>query len=392
MNPKELYLQADQNRTAQLLKELVLRESEAPPGNEAAVGEHLFDFFKNLGYCPEKQYCDSRRFNLLVRIPGKGRNRKTFLYSGHMDVVPAGDYAGWASPPYAPEVRNGRLYGRGSCDMKGSIACMMHFCELLAKNKLVPEHDLLLFLDVDEEHHNLGMKEFLKHPAKADFAVIGEPTEMEIALGHRGVMAFSVTFFGKGAHASQPQNGINSILYAGRFFMEAEKLNREISKKTDPLLGAGSVGVTMINGGVKVNTIPERCTVQLDRRLTAGETKAGALHQIESLIGKMRRNDPSVRAEVEITTYCPPGRLPEDNPYLEALCEAVMENTGTKPGYTAFTASCEAGLLTQETGIPAVILGPGSIAQAHRTDEYIELSQLLLGAKIYASFFTRLLF
>lgn len=263
---------------------------------------------------------------------------------------------------------------------------MLHLVELMVQRDIRPDNDLLLLLNADEEHHNTGMRAFLEAPPKIDFAVVGEPTGLEIHLGHRGVMAFDVRFSGRSAHAARPEEGVNAVEQAVAFCQGLQALNRALSEKPDPLLGAASIKVTMISGGTKVNVIPESCVLSIDRRLIAGETPEEALRQVESLAA------PFPGAEVKITTCCPPGSISRDNRDLGLLAEGVRTALDKEPVYGVFPATCEAGLLTQKTGVPSVIFGPGSIAQAHQTDEFISLEQLSQGARCDLAMFANLLF
>lgn len=375
--------QVSEERLTELTIELVSRESEAPPGNEAVVGQWITEFIQNLGLPVQKQDCENGRFNVIVDIPGQDSSLKPYLYIGHMDVVPPGDLAQWETPPYQPQLRNGRIYGRGTSDMKGSIACMLHIAELLAGSHTQPPRPLRLLFNIDEEHQNLGLWKYLETKPEAELALIGEPTGAQIHLGHRGVMAFQVDFNGKGAHAARPQLGINAIEQAVDFCKQAEQLNQTLLQQPDPLLGPGMISVTMIEGGTKVNVVPQSCRVRLDRRLTAGETPEAALHQMETLAAAYPQ------ATVAITTCCPVGRIDETSPHVKRMQDAFAEANGREAEISVFPATCEAGLFEEHTGVPALIFGPGDIAQAHQTNEYIETQSLYTAAKAFLAFFLK---
>ena len=374
----------DIKRVVQIADELIAIESENPPGNEAAVARYIFDFFAGLGYRPEKQFCGDDRYNVIVRIDGDGNLNRTVMYSGHMDVVPAGAVCKWVTHPYNPVIRDGRLYGRGSSDMKGSIACAMYAAELLTKNKIRLDGCLLYVFDVDEEHSNSGLEKFLSNPVRADFVIVGEPTGLKIAVGHRGVMAFTVTVRGKSVHAAQADKGLNSIYCSAVLIERIQALNAELSHNEYPYLGKSSVNVTMIQGGTKVNTVPDRCVLRIDRRLVKGENRENCAAQMEMLLKKLSE-DTGCRCDLEITTYCPCGLIDGNLPEVNIIKGAITEALGTPPVITGFEASCEAGMFIERLGIPAVAFGPGNISEAHNTNEYITLEQLEKGAKAYCA-------
>ena len=204
----ELQSRLSEQRVTEILSDLIRRPTDAE------TGDYIIDFLTRCGISAEKQDCGDGRFNVVASIPGSTPGRD--LYIGHTDVVPAGDLSAWTTPPFSPAVRGGRLYGRGAADMKGSVAAMLHAAELLAALPS-PQRGLTMVFDADEECHNTGMKRFLQDPPSGDFAVIGEPSELLLDLGHRGVMAFEAVFRGKSAHAARPETGVNAIDQAAAF-------------------------------------------------------------------------------------------------------------------------------------------------------------------------------
>lgn len=374
----------EKDRVLQVTKDLVSLESDAMLGHEKAMGEYVFRFLETLGIEAHRQPCAPDRFNVIARIPGHDRGR-TLAYSAHLDVVPQGDAARWSSPPYQPQVRDGKLYGRGACDMKGSIACSLCAVEWLTRHGVRPANDVLLMYDVDEENANLGLKTYLEHPQSADFLLVGEPTGLRMAVGHRGVMAFTVTFHGKSVHAGQAEQGRNAIYAAADAMTEIRRLNETLSAQTQAYLGKPSIHVTQIQGGTKVNVIPDTATLRIDRRLIGGENVQSCTQQVRNALQPVCQRT-GCDCDVQVTTYCPPGSSDATQPALQRIA-ALLTRLGLDPTPKAFEASCEAGLLQERLKVPMVILGPGSIAQAHQIDEYIALEQLWDGLTLYIHLF-----
>lgn len=370
----ELLAMVSKERAVSLAMELIRRPSDAE------TGAFILDFLRRAGIRAERQDCGEGRFNVVARIPGRAAGRKGLLYIGHTDVVPAGDPSAWRSPPFSPRLEGGRLYGRGAADMKGGLAAMLHAAERLARLP-APAREVTMLFDADEECQNLGMKRFLQGTVEGSFAVVGEPTGVQACLGHRGVMAFEAVFSGKSAHAARPELGVNAVMQAVSFCRAAGEFGERLAARAVPPLGKGLLTVTAVSGGTQVNMVPERCAVRLDRRLTAGETPEEAQRQLRQLL------EPFPGASLRATTCCPACLCPEGLPDAGRLMAAARAGGG-EGGAAVFPATCEAGLFSAQTGIPAAIFGPGSISQAHQTDEFAYTRELLSAARAYLLFFS----
>lgn len=379
--------ETERKRLLEIAQDLIRLESDSMQGHEGAVGGYIDTFYRRLGIESRKQICDGDRANIVARIPGKS-DKHCIMYSGHIDTVPIGDAKLWKSAPLNPQIREGRLYGRGSCDMKGSIACAMYAAEYMQKHHLRPECSLLFVYDVDEENANLGLRQYLETPDKADFVIVGEPTNLQPAVGHRGVMAFTVTIQGKSCHAGQAELGKNAVYAAADVIDAIRELQRDLEKITQIYLGSPSIHVTQIQGGSKVNVVPDKAVLRIDRRLVFGEDEKSSSKQLALVLEKVQEKS-GCGCRMEVTTYCPPGITDEGLPalrFISRLLDAKRMDSVPK----AFEASCEAGMLQGKLGIPVVIWGPGSIEQAHKIDEFIELEQLYKGAELFTELFLHL--
>lgn len=369
-------------RAVKLAQDLVRLPSEAPPGAEKAVAERLAEVLSAAGLEVQLVEAAPDRPNVVARLRGEVPG-PTLLYQGHIDVVPAGDHSLWHFPPYAGVIQDGKLYGRGAADMKGGVAAMTAAALKLKEERMPLKGDLVLAFVVDEEVTNRGAKKLVADGLKADWAVIGEPTNLEIALGHRGVVAFKVRTSGRAVHAAQGQSGVNAIEKAFSFAREIFDFGQTLAERNHPLLGSASLHLTTIIGGTKVNIIPDTCEMMLDRRLLPGETKERAEAEIAGIIERLSARDKDFRATLAVTTYCPPGEIPAGHPLVQALRDATQKVLGMPAQHKGFEATCEASIITNGLGTPAVIFGPGRIAQAHNADEYVEVDQIMAAADIY---------
>jgi acetylornithine deacetylase len=267
---------ADHPETTRLLRDLVSRPSINPMGRplqgpeiyEHQVAAYLEDFFRGLGVPCERQAVAPLRDNVVARceIPGA---RATLLWEVHQDTVPTDHMT---IDPFGATVEGGRLYGRGACDVKGGMAAMLAAFARLAREKPPGAANVVLACTVDEEHTFLGVQELVKRGVRADAAVVAEPTQLQIVRAHKGVCRWKVEVQGRSCHSSTPERGRNAIYHMGWLLTFIEEYAEQLRQsRTDPLLGPPTLSVGRIEGGTSVNTVPDRCQIEVDRRLIPGE-------------------------------------------------------------------------------------------------------------------------
>jgi acetylornithine deacetylase/succinyl-diaminopimelate desuccinylase family protein len=337
-------------RAVALTRDLVRIKSEAPPGNERPVAEFIVEYLKKHGVEGSVVPVGEDRANVMAVLKGN-RPGKTLLYQGHIDVVPA-VVSEWSIPPYEGVIRDGKLYGRGSADMKSGVAAMIEATLWLKRNKVPLAGDLVLGFVADEEVSNKGTYKMLNDGLQADFCVISEPTSLDIVLGHRGVLAMEVTFLGKSVHSAQWHTGINAITKAVDFINRTREFYDSIlSKKSHPLLGPPTLNVAVIDGGKKFNVIPDQCRIELDRRILVGESRESCERELQSILDDLATCDPDFKTQTKTLTYCPPSMISPDAEIVRCLREAGKKVLGTVPQETAFKATCEASLLQPKSWI-----------------------------------------
>ncbi len=357
---------------------LISFDTAGPQENEQVLAEWIAGFLHglNIGARVELQVVAPGRANLIARI-GAGRG-PGLLLSGHLDVVVAGELARWTvTRPFAPLVKEGKLYGRGACDMKGPDACILAALQKL-RDEGVTEADfnrqLTLVFTAGEEMAGwfvsrvVGEKRITS--ADAQWGIVAEPTMLRIVRSHKAYALARLTFHGTAAHSSRPELGCNAIRAAGRFLRELERAQADFQAPRHPLLGSSTVAPTMIRGGAEPNIIPESCTMLLNFRLIPEQARREQLLcWLQGLLDACRAEDSSFDAEVELEALQPPLDLPADHPAVRTLTRLL----GTEPeGVSYYTEAVD----YTEAGIPTLVCGPGSIAQAHGPDEFIEIEQL----------------
>lgn len=368
----------------EILEKLIGIDTTNPPGNEEEAAEYIGRLLEAEGFQVEFQKVGNGQKNVVATI-GEGIKEERIL-TGHMDVVPAGGR--WRTDPFAMTREEGKVYGRGSCDMKGAIAAMMTAAiEISGKKEILNDRRITLAFVCDEEVTGNGSRVFVKqHTSLPETCVvIGEPTGMQIHTAHRGVCRFRVEIEGVQSHAAVPEQGVNPILEMGRFLTAIEQFDTERKKKSYGILPPPTITPTIIHAEVKENVIPAKCKVVLDCRTVPGETEEMLRGQITLLFLECRK-DRRASFRIETLLYAPVGSSPVDGKCCQAAVKAMEKITGGKPFVGYFSGSTDMPIFT-ENGYPdTVICGPGSMDMAHQIDEYVEESELEQAELFYESF------
>jgi len=364
--------------TVELAKSLISFDTTTPPGNEEGCARFLEDQIRDMhieGAQVEVQRFQKGRANLVAAFSGESPG---LMLAGHIDVVPARDVENWTSPPFEAQVRAGKLYGRGAADMKSAVAAMV--AAVASAKGTRRKRGLVFVATAGEEVGYDGLYAMIEagtfKEVKASYGVAGEPTEMKVVRAHKGGVACKVIFEGRSAHASDPSLGVNAIENCILFVNELKRLRREFAKVRDDDLGRTLITPTVIAGGAKSNVIPGSCEVTLDCRLIPAHGSKALLDGLRSIIGTLGERDENFRARIEVLYLTPPLSVPKSSEFLK-LCESLTGSPSSVAPY-----GTEASVYAQQ-GIPSVVLGPGSVKQAHIIDEYVTLKQLRSAESVY---------
>jgi succinyl-diaminopimelate desuccinylase len=379
----------DPDEVVRFARRLVSTPSENPGGTEDAVAAVAVEILEDLGGTPEIVRGEEGRPSVVARF-GDG-DRPALAWNGHLDVVPAGDASTWRHPPFGAEVVDGTLVGRGSADMKGGIASAFGAVSAIRRSGVELAGRLDLHLAADEELAGLhGTRVLLERGLlDQDAAIVGEATNLNLALAERGGAWITATARGRAAHGSTPELGVSAITSMARFLLRIEEVLPDLEH---PLVGRPTVNAAMIRGGSAPNVVADRCVVEIDRRIIPGETTPEeVLEPFERLAKAIRTEHPDVDLSFAIGQWTDAAEVSGD-PAIADLCRtAVREETGRAPIDTGFTGITDARFYLNERGIPTIILGPGSLGVAHTANESVEIAQLVAAARVYARVFTRFL-
>jgi acetylornithine deacetylase/succinyl-diaminopimelate desuccinylase-like protein len=369
------------NKPELLLQELIALASVNPaflPAGHARAGEHrVADFLAataaRAGLEVEFQTVLPNRSNLLARLRPPKKPRHRILLAPHMDTVDGNE------AQFLPLKKDGKLFGRGACDTKGSVAAMLSALADLARDGRGPAETEILFTGlVDEENAQMGSRALVRTRLKADLAIVGEPTNLQVITAHKGSLWLKLETRGKSVHGSVPELGKNAVHEMARVVEVLETdYAQEIQRRRHPLLGTPTVSVGSIAGGTQANIVPDRCTIMVDRRTLPGETEAGVRREIQALLRRKKLKAVLLNGKTE---PCLPLETNPRSPMVARFLESIGQS---KPvGVRYF---CDAAVLAQG-GIPSVAFGPGDIAEAHTANEWIAIESLNQAKRLLVRF------
>lgn len=364
---------------------LIRCRSVNPPGDERAAAEYVAGCLSRLNV-EGVEFVEpaADRVSILAKWGSPGD--RAIVWNGHLDVVPAGNEEEWTHPPFAGEVHGGRVWGRGAVDMKGPIACVLQALAILDRVGARPNGQVLLQLVADEETGGANGTGYLAGQDKlgdgvATGAICGEPTRLDAFVAARGRLWLEVETFGVSAHAAQADLGSNAITAMHHVLEGLQRV--ELPDQPHPLVGRATLTPTMIQGGTAPNTVPDRCTVAIDRRFLPHESADGARAQIEDLLGELATSH-GVQSELRELARYTASEVDPRSEIVRTVREAAEAAAGRDVAIGGMPGSTDARFLV-EAGIPTVIFGPGDTDQAHVVDESILVTELEHGALAYAA-------
>jgi acetylornithine deacetylase len=336
---------------------------------------------------------------VVVGRAGRGEGRRLIL-SGHLDVVPPGDPATWSFDPWAAEIRDDRLYGRGACDMKGGVAAILAAVRALGRTGGLAglDGELMVVLVPSEEDGGQGTLAAIRFEAVADMAVITEPSRLDVVVAHAGAITFRLTVPGRAAHASRRQEGVSALdkLFLLTRALETDEARRNAAE-TDPLMTALGLPyptiIGIVEGGEWASTVLDRVVVHGRYGVRLGQTPAEAEADLRAAIGEACAGDEFLRdhpATVEITGgRFGSARVPADHPLPAGLAEVAASVMGRSPSLRAEPYGADMQMFVNHGGTPCVIFGPGDVKFAHSADEFVPIAEVETCARVLAGWVLR---
>jgi len=371
----------DRNFIIKILSDLVRINSinpnlSAEGKGEAEIGAYIAEVLELFGLNVNTYEFQPGRFNVVGLLKGGGKGH-SLLLNAHMDTV---GVDGMVIDPFDPRLKDGRLYGRGAQDMKGSLAAMIGVVKALVDAGIKLGGDLLVTAVADEEYASIGMEDLVKR-VSADAAIVTEPTDLTIGRAHRGFIWYDVETFGRAAHGSRYQEGIDANIRMGRFLAGLDDLERALRNRTPhPLVGPPSLHAARLQGGTEISIYAAHCLLQIERRTIPGETGLQTTAELQDIIDLLASQDSTFKASLTPTFYREPFEINLDAPIIQVLERAAAQRTGCLPAHTGQSFWTDAALLAG-AGIQTVLFGPKGHG-LHSESEWVDIESVLELASI----------
>jgi len=379
MNIEELIEKIDSDLIIELTKKLVSMDSQNPPGKTKHIVEYLEKKSYELGFQTKIFPIDDERYNIVIYY---GKGERDIILSGHLDTVPSGDISNWKYPPLQATEEDGLIYGRGSVDMKGGVASLLAVMELIKRSGITLKHRLVFVGTADEEVGMNGAFHLQKMGVmeKADCLIITEATNLKVGIAEKGPFWIRIKIKGKAAHGSMPEEGINAIEGACLGINQIKKVLPEISHE---LLGPSTLNIGIIQGGSKINVVPDECYIDCDFRLIPEIDFQNFNKQISNLLKDLSKKYPYSFSH-EILHSIPALSTKRDELIIKKLLKWSKEITKFPSKPIGLTYGTDAAALIPPKDIPFAIIGGGSTSVLHQANEFVPIDDLIKAAKIIA--------
>lgn len=356
------------------LKECLAVPSVNGSDDEGKMAEFLCKYFLSCHAQAQVQPIDETHANVIASIPGTWEG--TIIWNGHLDTVPYGARESWHTDPAVPVEKDGRIYARGASDMKGGLAGMAYVFGKLAASGIRPEKTLVFAGTCDEEKGGLGAARLLEAGLfpEADLLLVGEPTGCDLGTAQKGCIWLEVQVKGITSHAAYPWQGKNALEYGFEALME---LKRFVASFSHPVLGSATAQITMTQGGIAPNMVPDEASFLLDVRTVPGLDLDRVLEKWEEITGRLDgESDGGIRFQTEVKNHRMALEIEEDHPWVLRLEKLVQETRGScsRIGINFFT---DASVFRRQSRVPVLLFGPGEPDMAHKPDEYVDIGKYL---------------
>ena len=359
-----------------LAQELIKIPSDETAG-EKEVCEYLESFLKSLGMKVRLQEVLPNRPNIIAEVIGDEVG-KSIMFNGHVDTVPVGDIKKWSMDPYSAIIKDNKLFGRGSTDMKGAIASMIIAMKFIMNNVEKFNGKIIFTGVMAEETTGLGTQKIVEENIKTDMAVVGEPSDEKIYRAHKGTMWFNLSTYGKLEHSSESNSeSNNAIINMMKLIMEINEISKELETIENNLVGHPSINIGLIDGGTKQNMIADSCRISIDRRTLPEEKTDEILDKLRIRLDGLRSLDDRLTFDLEIDTIREAVEVAESEQIVQEVKNALNKVINKNPTISGMKATTDMSILVNQGNIPSVIYGPGFIKQAHTVDEFIEVKRLV---------------
>lgn len=374
----------DNNQLKSLLKDIIKIDSTNPPGNETLVANELKKLLDQYGIDTELVEYDEGRSNLIATLNGSAPG-KVLGFTGHMDVVPPGQME-WDYEPFGAEEKDGKIYGRGSCDMKAGLMAFVLAMISLKEENIPLKGSIKLLATIGEETGAIGAGQLTEegYADDLDALIVGEPSNNEIVISHKGALWIEITTYGKTAHGSSPHLGTNAVEHMNEIINQIQSEHFKLSYEYDELLKEPTFSINAIEGGSSMNVIPDYCSLKLDIRTLPSQDHQEILGNVHEMVELSKEKYPDLNAEVKVVADLEPVKTNIDDPFVYLTLKASESVSGPREEPKGFTGITDACVFNEaKKDFPIIVMGPGDIKLAHQPNEYVEIEEYLNSIETY---------
>lgn len=378
----EQILSKDDLEAVELLKAMLRINTVNPPGNEAELAKWLASWLAQRDIEAEVVEVGENRANLVVRLAGN--QGPALFFTGHLDTVPPGNIA-WDHDPFSAEQVGQKIFGRGAADMKSGLAAMLVALVQLKRDNVVLPRDIILLATAGEEIECLGANAYVQTTGMENIGavVVGEPTNGDVIVAHKGAAWVEISTQGQTAHGSMPHLGINAIVKMNKFITAL--MQQKFAVLPDKWLNMPTFSINRITGGVATNVVPDSCTCQIDFRLIPGQSLDDVLNLIETAAAAVRVEEQDYKVDIKVLSYRQPVACPEGHAVIATAVACARQSTADV-GVRGINYYTDASVLLEGHQLPVIFYGPGDDAQAHQPNEYVMIKKYLTAINFYKSF------
>ncbi|MBS0219635.1 MAG: M20 family metallopeptidase [Proteobacteria bacterium] len=354
-------------------------------GDEAQIAKLVANFCRGLGLDVKIVEAESNRPNIIAHCDS-GLPGPSLLLNDHLDIVPPGPLENWSHPPFAAEIADGRVYGRGTIDTKSGLTTILMATKAILEVGMPLRGTLTLVFSCDEEVGGEKGMQFLckQGHIHADMAVVAEPTTMQVEIATKGRLNIEITTRGVATHGARPWLGHNAIEDMMEVIAGLRRLAQNLELRTHSLLGRATLSIGRIDGGTVPNMVPNKCVLGIDRRVLPTETPENAEAEIQALLDDLKARIPGFEASMRRIVWWPGYTLDEQDPIVNLTCRAFEKVMGKRPNVAGKDAGTDASWINVLSGIPVVMFSPGDGLKAMNADENVRIEDLIAATKVMA--------
>lgn len=369
------------NEAAKVLQEMVRFNTVNEPGNEKPLAEYIKSLLDEIGLETVLVDLGNNRANVIGRLKGTGE-REALLFNGHLDTVPPGDIE-WKYGPFSGEIVDGKIYGRGTADMKGGLAAMLIAIKAIKESGAELKGDFIYTATAGEETDSIGAVHFVENGGLDDVGaiIIGEPSSNSINIAEKGAFWVEITTYGKTAHGAFPENGINAVVHMNALL--SELINYKFKYQVNEIVGHPTMNISTIHGGVKTNVVPDKCSITIDMRTVSGMDHDEIIKDFERIIEKLSNEIENFKADIKILNNRQAVETKGNHPFVKLAEKTYKEVFGEETKAKGVNFYTDASIFLPAKPVPCIFYGPGDSNMAHQPNEYITLESLDRAVKYY---------